>query len=366
MTWWSPDSSPPYGRPWSRSKGPWSQLRVRKGTVSTGASSASCEQRLGEEGTTKTQFGAGARTGRHVAGATSAASGITWAIGAAVISGFAIWVNRFGVAAWSSAGGSLPYTTVKNLVAALVIGVVVWKVAPVEVDRQALRRHWKGLTAIAIFGGAIPFALFFEGLSRATSTQAAFIHKSLLLWVAALAIPLLGEKVRTVHIFAIAALFGGQIVLAGGVSELAVGTGEAMILAATLLWSVEVIMAKRVLSVVPAGLVGLARMGGGAVVLVLIGLASGAAIPAGSLGFEQIGWVLITGSVLAGYVYTWMNALSLAPAVDVTAVLVGSVIITALLDAGPAGIVASAPGFALIATGLVVLVLWRRREDVRV
>lgn len=315
---------------------------------------------------TKTQFGASARLGRRARVETSAASGIIWAIGTAVISGVAIWVNRFGVAAWSSAGGSLPYTTVKNTVAAAVIGVIVWKVAPVAVDRRELRRHWKGLMSIAIFGGAIPFALFFEGLSRATSTQAAFIHKSLLLWVAALAIPLLGERVRTVHILAIAALFGGQIALAGGVSNLALGVGEAMIFAATLLWAVEVIVAKRVLEHVPAGLVGLARMGGGAVVLLLIGLVGGAAIPAGALGFEQVGWVLLTGSVLAGYVYTWMKALSLAPAIDVTAVLVGSVIITALLDAGPAGLVASAPGFALIAVGVVVLVLGRHRGDVRV
>ena len=315
---------------------------------------------------TKTQFGAGTRPGRHSKDAGPAVSGITWAIGTAVISGIAIWVNRFGVAAWSDAGGSLPYTTAKNMVAALVIGIVVWRVAPVAIDRDVVRRRWKGLTAIAIFGGAIPFALFFEGLSRATSTQAAFIHKSLLLWVAALAIPLLGEKVRTVHIFAIAALFVGQIALAGGVSELAVGTGEAMILAATLLWSVEVIVAKRVLAEVPAGLVGLARMGGGAIVLVVIGLLSGAAIPLGALGLEQIGWVVITGAVLAGYVYTWMNALSLAPAIDVTAVLVGSVIITSLLDSGPAVLVASAPGFALITFGVVALVIWRRREDVRV
>ena len=314
---------------------------------------------------TKTQFGASARNGRHTRAASPATSGITWAIGTAIISGVAIWVNRFGVAAWKTAGGSLPYTTVKNLVAAIVIGVIVWRVAPVAVDRAVVRRHWKGLTAIAIFGGAIPFALFFEGLARATSTQAAFLHKSLLLWVAALAIPLLGEKVRTVHIFAIAALFGGQVALAGGVSGLVVGTGEAMILGATLLWSVEVIMAKRVLADVPAGVVGLARMGGGAVVLVLIGLISGAAIPAGALGFEQIGWVLITGAVLAGYVYTWMNALALAPAIDVTAVLVGSVIITALLDAGPAGLVASGPGLAMIFVGVAALVLWRRREDVR-
>jgi drug/metabolite transporter (DMT)-like permease len=299
-------------------------------------------------------------------GAGDRASGITWAVATAVISGFAIWVNRFGVVAWSDAGGSLAYTTAKNLVAAVVIGVIVWKVAPVSVSMREVSRHWKGLTGIAVFGGAIPFALFFEGLARASSTQAAFIHKTLLLWVAALAIPLLGEKVRATHIVAIAALLGGQVALAGGVSGIAVGTGEMMILAATLLWSVEVIVAKRVLAAIPAGAVGLARMGGGALVLIVIGVVSGGAIPLGALGAEQLLWVIVTGGVLAGYVYTWMNALSLAPAIDVTAVLVGSVIITALLDAGPAGVLAAGPGFALIAGGVAVLIFGWRRRAVRV
>lgn len=314
----------------------------------------------------KTQFDASAAAGPARRGSTSAATGIVWAIGTAIISGVAIWVNRFGVSAWSSAGGSLPYTTAKNIVAALVLGVLVWKVAPVSFDSHGVSLHWKGLLSIAIFGGAIPFALFFEGLSRATSTQAAFIHKSLLLWVAALAIPLLGERVRTVHILAIAALLGGQVVLAGGVSDVTMGAGEAMILAATLLWSVEVIVAKRVLADVPAGLVGLARMGGGAIVLVFLGLIGGGTIPITALSLGQVGWVLVTGAVLAGFVYTWMNALALAPAIDVTAVLVGSVIITALLDAGPAGLVASAPGFGLIAVGLAVLIWRRLREGERV
>ncbi len=308
----------------------------------------------------------GGSSGRSEMMPATARSGITWAIGTAVISGFAIWVNRIGVAAWSNSGGSLAYTTAKNLIAAVVIAVLVWKVRPVAISKPELRSHWKGLSAIAVFGGAIPFALFFEGLARATSTQAAFIHKTLLLWVAALAIPLLGEKVRTTHIVAIAALLGGQVALAGGVAGITMGVGEVLILGATLLWSVEVIVAKRVLADVPAGLVGLARMGGGAIVLVLIGLITGSTIPLNALGIEQVGWVLVTGAVLAGYVYTWMNALSLAPAIDVTAVLVGSVIITALLDAGPAGLIGAAPGFGLIAVGIAVLLAGWRREHVRV
>lgn len=292
-------------------------------------------------------------------------SGIRWAVGTAVISGVAIWVNRFGVTAWSDTGGSLAYTTAKNLMAALVLVVLVWKLSPSGVSSSRLREHWRGLSAIAVFGGAIPFAMFFEGLSMASSTQAAFIHKTLLLWVAALAIPLLGERVRTMHIVAIGALLAGQVVVAGGVSGIVIGSGELLILGATLLWSIEVIVAKRVLADVPAGLVGLSRMGGGAAVLVVIGALTGGGVPLASLGVEQIGWVLLTGGVLAGYVYTWLNALALAPAVDVTAVLVGSVVITSLLDAGPVGLWAAGPGFVLIGVGLGVILLGWGRGAVR-
>ena len=292
--------------------------------------------------------------------------GLLWAAGTAVVSGVAIWVNRFGVIAWSDAGGSLPYTTAKNLVAAAVL-IALLSLTAKRMSGDAVRRHWKGLLAVAVVGGGIPFALFFEGLSRATSTQAAFIHKTLVLWVAALAIPLLAERVRGFHFAAIGLLFAGQIALAGGVSDIAVGTGELMILAATLMWSVEVIIAKRLLSDVAPLQVGVARMAGGAVVLLAIGLFSGGFASLGAVGVTELGWVVLTGAVLAAYVFTWLNALSLAPATDVTAVLVGSVIITTILDAGPSALVgASAPGFALIAAGVAVLVLWRTAVQQRV
>lgn len=44
--------------------------------------------------------------------------------------------------------------------------------------------------------------------------------------------------------------------------------------------------------------------------------------------------MLLTGVILAGYVSTWFAALSRAPAVDVTAVLVVGAVVTALLAAG--------------------------------
>ena len=52
-----------------------------------------------------------------------------------------------------------------------------------------------------------------------------------------------------------------------------------------------------------------------------------------SMDSGQLGWVLLTGVLLAGYVGTWFAALQRARAVDVTAVLVLAVPITAALDA---------------------------------
>ena len=49
----------------------------------------------------------------------------------------------------------------------------------------------------------------------------------------------------------------------------------------------------------------------------------------------QLGWALLTGLLLAGYVGTWMTALARARAVDVTSVLVASTVVTTLLQRPP-------------------------------
>ena len=295
---------------------------------------------------------------RRMQRSPDSATGVRWAVITALVSGCAIWVNRFAVLAWEPAGGSVPYTTAKNLVAALVLIALLVGTSRERPLRSSVERHWRGLTTVAVIGGGIPFALFFEGLARATSTQAALIHKTLVLWVALLAIPLLGEKVRGLHIAAIGLVFGGQVALSGGLAPLSVGSGELMILSATLLWSLEVVVAKRLLSDVRPLELGVARMAGGSLVLAVIGGFDGAFGMLGALQWQQIAWVLVTGAVLSAYVFTWLTALSLAPATDVTAVLVGSVVITTLLAAGPGGLVgAAAPGFALIAVGVALIAL---------
>jgi drug/metabolite transporter (DMT)-like permease len=298
--------------------------------------------------------------------ASSRRSGILLAGATALISGFAVFFNSYGVRAWSQIADSATYTTLKNGTAALILLVAgiaaVRKGAIRGPDRVVLRRHWLGLAAIAVVGGSLPFLLFFEGLSRASSADAAFIHKTLVIWVALLAITLLREKLGPLHLAAIALLLLGQVALSG-LGELGFGTGEMMILAATLLWSLETVIAKRVLGEVPPVAVAVVRMAGGTVILLVYVLAFADLSGLGSMTAVHAGWILATGVTLSGYVATWFAALARAQAVDVTAVLVGGALITAILNTGIRGVpLPSLSGVALVAVGigLIAMSAWRR------
>jgi drug/metabolite transporter (DMT)-like permease len=261
--------------------------------------------------------------------------GVTIAFATAVISGCAVFLNGYGVRAF---GNPTLYTTMKNLVAAVVlIGLLAATTArrsPEGFTRPRGPRQWVGLVVIGVIGGSVPFVLFFEGLARAGSTDAAFLQKTLVLWVVLLAVPLLRERIGPLHVAAIGLLLWGQAALQGGVHQLGLGSAEGMILAATLLWSVEIVVAKRLLGSLSALTVGAARMGIGVVALIGYSVARGYAGDLAALGPSAWGWVLATGVILAAYVATWYAALARAQAVDVTAVLVFGAVVTAMLNTG--------------------------------
>lgn len=307
-----------------------------------------------------------------------AVAGIT-----AVISGISVFVNSYGVHAVPSPA---VYTTAKNLVAfaALGAGAVLagaWRRyswgavgarwvdpphrhgAPVPgngvTDRPGVL-HWLGLAYVGVVGGGIAFVLFFDGLARTTATPAALDRDTLVVWVALLGIPFLHERVTRWNVGAITLLLGGEVALTLTRGRVAVSTGDVLVMAATILWAVEVILARRLLSGVAPATLSLVRMGVGGATLLVYLAATGSVRALASLDAGAVGWVLLTGLLLAGYVGTWMTALSRARAVDVTSVLVASALVTALLQAA-AGIQPLAPqlgGLALIAAGTAV-VAWR-------
>ncbi len=285
----------------------------------------------------------------------------------ALISGVSVFVNSYGVHDFASPA---LYTTAKNLAALLFLALAALA------GQRIRRRHatslganfvtaqrsdatshglgyWLALAYVGIVGGGLAFVLFFDGLAASTPASAAFWRDTMVLWVAAIAVPIVREKLRWWNVVAIVLLVTGQVVVAGGVGHLAFTNGEVDVLASTVLWAVEVVVAKRLLrAMAPAG-VALVRMGVGAVALIVYLLVSGAASKLVSLDAHQLGWVLLTGLLLSGYVATWMTALARARALDVTSVLVASAGVTWLLQviAGTVTPVTSALGLVLVIAG---------------
>ena len=145
-----------------------------------------------------------------------------------------------------------------------------------------------------------------------------------------------------------------------------------MILAATLLWSVEVVLAKRLLAGVSAPLLAASRMGLGFVILIGYLVVSGRMGGLATLTPDAWLWVMITGGMLSAYVITWYSALRDAPATVVTSLLVGAAVITGVLTAATVGKTPSpqvVAGYLLVLAGVVVIGLLatrtRRTADAR-
>ncbi|BCJ33382.1 hypothetical protein Athai_08850 [Actinocatenispora thailandica] len=290
--------------------------------------------------------------------------GVALAFVAAAISGVAVFVNAQGV---STAPDPTVYTTAKNLVATALLAAVA-----VAAVRRPGGARWRprgarqvlGVAAVGLVGGAAAFVLFFEGLSRTSSTHAGFLQKTLVIWVAVLAVLLLHERLKARHVLAVAAIVTGLVVLEGGLAGMVADRGELMVAAATLLWSGEVIVVKLLLADLGALPLALYRMGIG--VLALLGwIAVTGRWPAMlHLGPAGWAWAGVTGTLLAAYVTTWFAALSRAPAIDATAALSSAALLTAGLSALTTLAVpapAAVAGMALLAAGAAIVVAGSRR-----
>lgn len=294
-------------------------------------------------------------------------NGLRLALAAALVSGVAVYVNGLAVRRFPS---PTVYTTGKNLIAGAIL------VAAAIAHRRWVNRpptrtttapsHAGALTAVALIGGAAPFVLFFEGLASASSTDAAFIHKTLIVWAAILAVVILRERIDAFHVIAIALLVLGHAALAGGVGALRIGTGELMILAATLCWAVELVIVKRLLTDLEPTTITAVRLAGGSVVLLFWVVASGALSELTGLTASQWSWLAVTAPILAVFVTLWFAALARARVIDVTAVLVLGAVVTGVIAAvfGDGEIGGRLAGDGLILVGvLLVLATASRQRD---
>jgi drug/metabolite transporter (DMT)-like permease len=304
----------------------------------------------------------------------------------ALVSGVSVFVNGYGV---RSGAAPAVYTTAKNLVAVAVLSLLAmigWGVrsrrrgsvaanfvtaAPEARAVPATRRwvEWLGLAYVGVVGGGLAFVLFFDGLAQSESTPAAFWRDTMVLWVAVLAVLFLRERLRWWNVTAIALLFSGEIIVSGGVGQLAANRGEVDVLLSSVLWALEVVVARRLLRTRAPATLAMVRMGLGALTLICYLAAIGSLGQLGALNADQWHWVLWTGVLLSLYVATWMSALARARALDVTSVLALSALITWLLQllAGTTTLSGDAIGLVLIGAGAMLVLVevygrstWRR------
>lgn len=286
------------------------------------------------------------------------------ALGTALISGVSNFVNKYSVTVIKD---PIAFTLLKNAIVAVLVLSAVMLFTRLRELRSIRKADVFKLLAIGIIGGGIPFALFFTGLTMTSAVTASLIHKTLFLWVAILAVPLLKERIGRIQAAALILLVAGNLML-GGWQQLSFGKGELLIFCATLLWAVENVIAKKALRNLSSSLVAGARMGIGSLVLLAIVAFQGNIQVLGGLTAVQWGWTLLPAALLTGYVLTWYTALKHAPATLVASLLVPATFLTTLLSrvfqGKPIAQLDLASG--ILVTGAVTLLLWASWRSVRV
>ncbi len=272
--------------------------------------------------------------------------GLLLVFSTAVISGFSIFINKFGV----DLADPYIFAFLKNAVVALALtGLILFLKNP-AVLRSLKLKQWLLLVLIGLIGGSIPFLLFFKGLALTSAAQGSFIQKTMFIYVAAMAIIFLKEKLsRNFLIGALLLLLGNTLLLK--TLNFSFGYGDLLIFFAALLWAAENIISKYTLKDTPAKTVAWGRMFFGSIFILGFLGASGRLDLIAALNFEQIIWVLITATILLGYVITWYSGLKHIPVSVACAILLLGSPITTLLTAITAGKI----NFQEILSGILIL-----------
>jgi len=252
--------------------------------------------------------------------------GIQLAILTTCISGFSIFASKIFLTNMDP----VLFTTLKNLIVAIILSGIVLSSHKQKLFQLTLKQ-WKQLLFIGIIGGSIPFALFFIGLSKISALEGALIHKSLFIWVAIMGMFFLRERINRYQILGYIIVTAGALFL-GVESYSDLSIGHIMVLIATFFWSVEYIIAKKILHTIPSSIVAWGRMFFGVIVLLGISAYQGLIPQIATLDSSQV-LAIFSGAVfLIGYVLTWYAALSKSQASLVSLVLAASPIITGVLS----------------------------------
>ncbi len=277
-------------------------------------------------------------------------TGLLFVLFTALVSGFSIFINKFGIAE------SNPYifTFGKNLIVSMILFSVILFFNELASFKELNTKQWLKLAAIGFFGGSIPFLLFFKGLSLTSAAMASFIHKTMFIYVAIFAGIFLKEKINK------GILTGGILLLAGNLLLLKVNSfsfniGDLLVLIAALFWAVEFTISKNALNDIRPNLVAFGRMAFGSFFILLFLITTGNISDLAAITFPQIAWACLASVFLFFYVFTWYNGLKhIDVSVAACILLLGSPVTTLLsfIFLGTGVTIMQAIGMILIVAGV--------------
>lgn len=230
--------------------------------------------------------------------------GIILVLLTAIISGFSIFINKFGVS------GINPYifTFAKNTLVAIFLASIILFTLEYKRIKKLKLKQWSSLALVGLLGGSIPFLLFFKGLQLTSGASGAFIHKTMFLFVAILALVFLKEKLNKYLLLGAALLLAGNFLLLK-LTAFNFELGELLILTATLFWATEFTLSKHLLKNIAPNIVAFGRMFFGSIFIIAFLASTSQLTQIATITLNQFTWILLTSVFLLLYVTTWYNGL---------------------------------------------------------
>jgi len=232
--------------------------------------------------------------------------GTLLAVLAATVSGFSIIANKVFIVDLDP----VIFTSIR----ALLISIVCFIISSIECNfkyKQFKKVPWKYLILIGLIGGGIAFLLFFTGLKLTTGGRAAFLQKTLPIYVIIFAFVFLKEKITKKQLFALIIMIAGLIVLTSSQIEPTIlwsnpSLGDLLIIFATIFWAIESVMSKyTMLKKESVFVVTFSRMFFGAVFLFAIAILWNKVYLLTMLTTQQLFNIYISTIILFYYVFLW-------------------------------------------------------------
>lgn len=285
-----------------------------------------------------------------------------WVLLTAVISGVSVYYNSIAVKGLDPTA----FAAAKNLLAALALFGVLAIGSRLTELKEVFRKNAPILLAIAVIGGSLPFALFFGGLSLAASAAGgSFIYRLMFFFSAILAVAFLREKPSAKTTAGVSLILLANLLYLLSIKSFSFGLGEVMVLAATIMWSAEIILLKKSLAWISADALAAVRLGLGSIIL-FVAMAVFMPTSIASVASLPLLPLVISALFIFGFTATLYRGLSGLGVSEATAILTLGGMVSAAL---PILLSSKLPNtleslsLALIAIGAGLVLTGRKTQD---